>query len=753
MQKVARGSLPNWLLLICFLLSSAVAQAAGLTATHSPLEPVQDQSAQKALDDNPEAALARLSDAEVRALLLERLRERAPDAEKSFNPAITAFQLQGHLGRLHSEASAIFGAFPELPGIFPRAFEALNQDRGKGGVDRFLLAFIAALVIGAGAEYLLRRRMKAAREAVRERTCDSDGEKAAALGFLLVTDLLGIFLFTLATVGGMLLLAAGDGYYRTTFVFYMAAILIIRLVITGADIFFCPDHPNLRIPHYSDRDAGGVRRAVSATVILGAFGYFSCALFGVLGIGGRVHQLLLILVGTMITLGMMATVILGRHALKEDLLHEDQKQSMIRLYMAAAWPWAFAAIIALIWIGVVLTALLGLTPHYGAALFSIALLLLAPGIIMALEREARRFIAKEEEVRAAMLRAAKVCAFVATIVFLAMAWRIDVTGMAGSGLSGQVVNALFQVGVTILVAYVCWSAARIWIDKKIAEEDKAFAQEGMDLAEMEIGGTGLSRIRTLLPLAKRTVQITIGAIAVIVALSALGVDIGPLLAGAGVVGLAVGFGSQALVRDIVSGLFFLLDDAFRLGEYVSVGHVKGSVEKITIRSFQLRHHLGAVNTVPFGEIRTLSNFSRDWAIMKLPFRVTFDTDIEKVRKVIKKVGLKLLEHPEIGEDFIQPFKSQGVLEVDDYGLVVRAKFMCKPGRQFLIRRYAFMAVQEAFAQNGIEFARPEIRVRAEENDDAANAEKVKQATRQMEAGAAHAATRAQDQPEKDQTPS
>jgi len=206
------------------------------------------------------------------------------------------------------------------------------------------------------------------------------------------------------------------------------------------------------------------------------------------------------------------------------------------------------------------------------------------------------------------------------------------------------------------------------------------------------------------------IRIALGTIVLMMVLSALGVNIAPILAGAGVLGLAIGFGSQTLVRDIVSGGFFLVDDAFRLGEYVDVGDVKGTVEKIQMRSLRLRHHRGAVHTIPFGEITHLTNYSRDWAIMKLKFRIPFDSDIEKVRKVLKKVGQKLLEHPDVGEDFIQPFKSQGVLEVDDYGLVIRAKFMCKPGAQFLIRRHAYVAVQQAFLDNGIEFAKPEIRV-------------------------------------------
>ena len=104
---------------------------------------------------------------------------------------------------------------------------------------------------------------------------------------------------------------------------------------------------------------------------------------------------------------------------------------------------------------------------------------------------------------------------------------------------------------------------------------------------------------------------------ILMALSALGVEIGPLIAGAGVVGVALGFGAQTLVRDIISGMFFLLDDAFRIGEYIQAGNYKGTVEGFSIRSVRLRHHRGPVYTVPFSLLGAVQNQSRDWVIDKI----------------------------------------------------------------------------------------------------------------------------------------
>ncbi|MEH6741299.1 MAG: mechanosensitive ion channel domain-containing protein, partial [Sulfitobacter sp.] len=172
----------------------------------------------------------------------------------------------------------------------------------------------------------------------------------------------------------------------------------------------------------------------------------------------------------------------------------------------------------------------------------------------------------------------------------------------------------------------------------------------------------------------------------------------------------MGFGAQKLVTDVVSGIFFLVDDAFRTGEYVEVEGTMGTVEKISIRSMQLRHHKGPVHTIPYGEIPKVTNFSRDWVIMKLRFTVPFNTDPNMVKKVFKKIGQEMLVLEEFKDDFLQPFKSQGMLEIDDVGMVFRGKFMAKPGTQFTIRKEIFNRVNAAFAENGIEFARREVRV-------------------------------------------
>ncbi|WP_422049274.1 mechanosensitive ion channel family protein [Shimia sp.] len=290
---------------------------------------------------------------------------------------------------------------------------------------------------------------------------------------------------------------------------------------------------------------------------------------------------------------------------------------------------------------------------------------------------------------------------------------VNIFGAEEMMVQTNIFDQTLDVAVICFIGYIVFHAFRIWVDTKIKDEggDAVSATPGD-----EGGATGASRLATLLPLFRSFILVIIVVSIVLIALLEMGVNVSPLFAGAGVIGLAVGFGAQSLVRDIFSGAFFLFDDAFRKGEYIDIGSVKGTVEKISVRSFQLRHHLGPLHTIPFGEIQYLTNYSRDWVIMKLKLRVTYDTDVERVRKLVKKLGVELLDDPVIGHNFIQPLKSQGVIEMQDSAMIIRVKFMTKPGDQWLVRKKVYQEIRELFAREGIKFAHREVTVRIADDD-------------------------------------
>ncbi|MEM6617828.1 MAG: mechanosensitive ion channel family protein [Pseudomonadota bacterium] len=300
-------------------------------------------------------------------------------------------------------------------------------------------------------------------------------------------------------------------------------------------------------------------------------------------------------------------------------------------------------------------------------------------------------------------RVANILAIVVGAWSISYIWQIDI-GMAGLTETSN----FYDIVVILFLGYISYHSARIWIDQKIEEE----GGDQVEVAPGDEGGAGgASRLATLLPLFRNFLLVLIFVSVAMIALTNAGINVSALFAGAGVIGLAIGFGAQTLVRDIFSGAFFLFDDAFRKGEYIDIGEVKGTVEKISVRSFQLRHHLGPLHTVPFGEIQHLTNYSRDWVMMKLPLRVTYDTDVEQVRKLVKKLGQQLVEDPVIGHQFLQPLKSQGVIEMQDSAMIIRIKFMTKPGDQWVLRKRVYQEIRDLFEREGIKFAHREVTVR------------------------------------------
>ena len=308
------------------------------------------------------------------------------------------------------------------------------------------------------------------------------------------------------------------------------------------------------------------------------------------------------------------------------------------------------------------------------------------------------------------MRISRIPVTVVMLFLLAGLWGLNLYDVASQGVGAQFAGALIEIFVMGMVAFGLWELMNIVADRQMAIERVTLGADEGEEQEGE-GGQGGTRLGTLMPLVRGAVRVAILLLTILAILGQLGINITPLLAGAGVIGLAIGFGAQALVRDVLSGIFFLIDDAFRKGEYIELGEVRGSVESISIRSMQLRHHKGPPHTIPFGEIKYLTNYSRDWVIMKLPLRVTYDTDVEKLRKLIKKLGQDLLVDPELGPKFLAPLKSQDVIQMEDSAMIVRIKFMTKPGDQWTLRTKVFARIRELLEREGIKFAHREVTVR------------------------------------------
>lgn len=309
------------------------------------------------------------------------------------------------------------------------------------------------------------------------------------------------------------------------------------------------------------------------------------------------------------------------------------------------------------------------------------------------------------------------------VIATAIAWFVQIVHAAaarnlGAERSIQIFYGLGQGIAVLIAADFLWQIIKALM---LRYELRAAAAAGTPAAAAQQG-----RLRTLLPMVRNFTAAVFATVTVLMFLSSLGVSIAPLIAGAGVFGVALGFGSQTLVKDVVSGVFYMLDDAFRVGEYIQTGSYKGTVESFSVRSIRLRHHRGSIYTVPFGTLGAVQNMSRDWAKDKFMITVPFDTDLEKVRKIAKQVGLTLKEDPEFGPEIIEPIKMKGVEQIGDYGIVLGFGMMVKPsGMQTMIRRRAYAMLKQEFKNRGIDFASPTVQVAADDLQSAAAAHAAK----------------------------
>jgi small conductance mechanosensitive channel len=210
------------------------------------------------------------------------------------------------------------------------------------------------------------------------------------------------------------------------------------------------------------------------------------------------------------------------------------------------------------------------------------------------------------------------------------------------------------------------------------------------------------RTRTLLPLLRTTMMIVLAVMVVLIVLSQIGVDIAPLLAGAGIVGLAIGFGSQALVKDIITGLFMLIEDTLAVGDVVDVGgdHA-GVVEAITVRTIRLRDGAGAVHTVPFSSVTSVKNQTRDYAYYVIDVRVAYREDTDAVIVVLKQVAEELKSDPAYGWLMLAPLEVIGVDRFEPSAVVISIRIKTSPAQQWTVGREFNRRMKKAFDAKGI----------------------------------------------------
>ncbi|AMJ61607.1 hypothetical protein AXW83_15985 [Bosea sp. PAMC 26642] len=412
----------------------------------------------------------------------------------------------------------------------------------------------------------------------------------------------------------------------------------------------------------------------------------------------------------------------GRHdiaALARGDVSSASKPGLLRRLAGSALPWIFIAVAVFIWsvnrIGAVSPTVTRLgAPGTLTQLLVVILPILTAGAGAIVSTLTSRALVRSGSSPARLALAAVASNLTTGVMWLtsfgvlALVWS-DYLSDIQSTAAVAALQAVLAAGTAFVTGWIIWTYLSTYF---AAHAPKA--RSGIPIDEDGSEAPVRTRLATVLPLLKGVGLGGVVAVTALVMLASLGVQIGPFLAGFGVIGLAISFGSQALVKDVVSGVFFLTDDAFRIGEYIDIGNLKGTVEKITLRSVQLRHQNGQVHTIPFGQIQSTTNFSRDWATMKFSLRLDHSANIEQARKLIKKIGQEMLEDPELGSEFLLPLKMQGVQEIQDGAIVIRCKFTAKPNNPTHLQRQALKRIYARLNEAGVPFASNTVIVRGNE---------------------------------------
>jgi small conductance mechanosensitive channel len=220
------------------------------------------------------------------------------------------------------------------------------------------------------------------------------------------------------------------------------------------------------------------------------------------------------------------------------------------------------------------------------------------------------------------------------------------------------------------------------------------------------GRTVTQKMKTLIPMIRAGATVAVVFVGGIVILGQVGVDTTPILAGAGIVGLAVGFGSQTLVKDLINGLFILFEESIRVGDWAQIGDKDGTVEAVGLRTVRLRDLRGNVHVIPNSSIDTLTNFSKEYARSLVDIGVAYREDVDEVIALMQEVADGMQKDAEFGRDILGPITMLGLDRFDDSAVVIRAFFTTRPLTQWRIRREFHLRIKRVFDERGIEIPFP-----------------------------------------------
>lgn len=297
------------------------------------------------------------------------------------------------------------------------------------------------------------------------------------------------------------------------------------------------------------------------------------------------------------------------------------------------------------------------------------------------------------------------------LAFLELAarlWGVSLASVIEENVAARgIAHAVMAIFATLFIAWLLW----ILIDTAITE---ALSPGG----PRNKSRNASTRARTMLPLVRNALFVTIVTIAGIVTAANLGINVTPLLAGAGVIGLAIGFGAQSLVTDLITGLFIIIEDTISVGDWIDVdgGHA-GTVEHLSIRTVRLRDGQGAIHAIPFSQIKIVKNLSRDFAYAVFEVRMGFSANVDQVTQLIREVGADLMADFRYRREMLGPIEVWGLDRFDPNWMVVKGQIKTRPLQQWSVARAFNLRLKRKMDEAGIEIPVPQMRVYTSSKDE------------------------------------
>src|SRR6516225_1368909 len=605
------------------IILAAMLPCGGFAATQKAAKP---STTEEASPKQIQELMTLLADPKVRNWLEKESKAEAASEQAATEESVSQ-ELDGRLAAIREHIVALAGTVPDFPNQFERGHDLVTANLGEHGRTKALLLLAFFVGLGIGVEWLFSKATQRIRARLDTLSLETVGDRlrVVALRFAFAVGL--VVAFALGSIGPFLALDWPPLLRQALFGLLMA-FLVARIANVVGHFLLAPDHERFRIIPMDTAAAHFWQRRLVWFVGWFAFGWVIVG-FGVpLGYTLEARQLVayalgLVLVAIALNAVWRRPVALGDGSeAPSPVAHRfGRGTANTALSVGIVLLWVFWVIHAMASFWLVLVAM-ALPLAISVARRAMHNLLIPPGSPQVADGPPSVLaVCIERGIRALLI--------IGAIAVLAWGWGIDLTHYRDQETwIGRVADGVLSAVVIVLVADFLWQAMKTAIDRKLAEAADA-GQPNTDEARRR------ARLRTLLPISRNILFVVVVAVGAMMTLSALGVQIGPLVAGAGIIGIAIGFGAQTFARDVIAGMFYLMDDAFRIGEYIQAGRYKGTVESFSIRSVRLRHHRGPVFTVPFNLLGAVENMSRDWVIDKIAIGITYDSDINLAKKLIK----------------------------------------------------------------------------------------------------------------------